>query len=151
VDVLNALLPFVRDNAGNIATGLIGLMTTVLGYKVMFGQNRINSAKVRVEADKVSIDAKKIDLDEDRISFERASAIDQRMDRLVAHLERQLENAATAAREQAEEARKEREEMKKVMSTQTREIVSLREHVSRLTKMIVNLGHVPPDYEPTKD
>lgn len=151
MDGLHALLPFIKDNIGNIFTGLIGLMTTALGYKVMFGQNRINLDKVRVESDRTRIDAKKVDIEEERFELDRTSSIDQRMDRLVAHLERQLENQAKVAKEAAEEARKEREEMKAVMSNQTREIVSLRDHVSRLTKMIINLGHTPPEYEPAKD
>lgn len=137
MDSLNDLLALIKENAGNVATGIIGLLTTMIGYKVMFGKNEIDRAKVHA-------DVKKIDLEEDRLSLERANAIDQRMDRLVAHLERQLEK-------QAAEAKQERDEMKKVMATQTREIRSLRDHIYKLTNLVRHLGGEPPEYVPTSE
>jgi hypothetical protein len=139
VDLINDWLILLKSNAGNIATGLVGLVTTVLGYKVMFGKNNIDLAKVKV-------DYKNADLADSKLALDRANAIDQRMDRLVAHLERQLENQANIAKAEREAARLEREEMKKVMTSQTREIRSLRDHIDALAQTIINLGGIVPKY-----
>lgn len=139
MDLINEWLILLKSNAGNIATGLVGFVTTVLGYKVMFGKNNIDLAKVKV-------DYKNADLADSKLALDRANAIDQRMDRLVAHLERQLENQANIAKAEREAARLEREEMKKVMTSQTREIRSLRDHIDALAQTIINLGGIVPKY-----
>lgn len=140
----NDLIVTLKANAGNIFTGFTALLTTVLGYKVMFGKNNNESKKISVEL-------KNADLAEDKLSFERATAIDLRMDRLVAHLERQLEIQNEKAQAEREAAAAERAEMRGIMNTQTREIRSLKQHIDKLAQMITSLGGVVPNYKSPND
>lgn len=144
MNALYELAELVKVNFDNLTKGFFALVTAWLTYRITIGKNKIEAAKV-------GVDSKKADLDEDTLLLQRANAVDQRMDRLVAHLEKRLEESRDEAKRAAEDARREREELKQVVTTQTKEIKSLRDHVALLTKMVLGLGGEPPPYKSYMD